>query len=93
MKKTFLIAASLLLAAGVSKVNAQLANYTVTATNLTEDKSNVDNNRASVAGVNTTVTEHFSKNFRGVVKCYLDKGRQNNMGLFQTARCANAGKL
>ena len=60
MKKSFFIAASLLLAVGASKVNAQLANYTVTAPNLTENRTDADSRSASVAGVSSTVTDNFS---------------------------------
>lgn len=83
MKRTFLIAASLFLIAGASKVNAQLANYTVTAPNFTENTADADNKSASVAGVSATVTSHFSKNFPGVANVIWTNADKTTWGYFK----------
>ena len=83
MKKTLIIAASLFLAAGASKVNAQLANYTVTAPNLTENRTNADNKSASVAGVSSNVTDNFSKTFPGVANVIWSKADNATWGYFK----------
>jgi hypothetical protein len=83
MKRTFFIAASLFLAAGASKVNAQLTNYSVTTPNLTENRTDADNKRASVAGVSTVVTENFSKTFPGVANVVWTKADKTTWGYFK----------
>jgi hypothetical protein len=83
MKRTFFLAASFILVAGASKVNAQLANYTVTAPNLTENSTIADSKSASVAGVSTTVTDHFSKNFPGVSNVIWTKSENTTWGYFK----------
>lgn len=83
MKRTFIIAATMILAAGASKVNAQLANYTVTTPNLTENSSTADNKTTGVAGVNTMVTESFSKAFPGVANVIWSKSENTTWGYFK----------
>jgi hypothetical protein len=82
MKKTFFIAASLILVAGASKVNAQLANYTVTAPNLTENTAEA-NKTTSAAAVNATVTDHFAKKFPGVSNVVWTKAENTTWGYFK----------
>jgi hypothetical protein len=99
MKKTFFIAASFILAMGASKVNAQLANYTVTAPNLTENRTDADIRSTGVAGVSSTVTENFSKTFPGVADVIWSKADDATWGYFKKQSipvrvCYNAkGKL
>jgi len=83
MKRSFFLAASFILVAGASTVNAQLANYTVTAPNLTENATDANNKSASVAGVNTAVTESFSKNFPGVSNVTMSKADKTTWGYFK----------
>ena len=83
MKKVLFISASLFFVLGATTVNAQLANYTVTAPNLTENTSDAGNRSASVAGVNTTVTENFSKTFPGVVNVMWTKADKTTWGYFK----------
>ena len=82
MKRTFFLAASLTLTVGASKLNAQLANYTVTAPNLTENTTDADNRNATVAGVNSTVTQNFSKRFSGVSNVTWTKADNTTWGYF-----------
>jgi hypothetical protein len=83
MKRTFIIATAMILTAGATKVNAQLANYTVTTPNLTENSSTADNKSAGVAGVNTMVTESFSKTFPGVANVIWSKSEKTTWGYFK----------
>jgi hypothetical protein len=83
MKKTFFITASLILAVGASKVNAQLANYTVAAPNLTENRTDADNRNAGVAGVSSTDTDNFSKTFPGVANVIWSKADNATWGYFK----------
>jgi hypothetical protein len=83
MKRTFFLAASFMLVAGASKLNAQLANYTVTAPNLTESSTIADSKSASLAGVSTTIADHFSKNFPGVSNVIWTKAENTTWGYFK----------
>jgi hypothetical protein len=83
MKRTFFISASFILVMGASKVNAQLANYTVTAPNLTENATVADNKSTAVAGVSTTISENFSKNFPGVSNVVWTKADKTTWGYFK----------
>ena len=84
MKRTFFLAASFVLSIGALSVNAQTASYSFSTPNLTANKSGDDNTKGlTVAGVNTTVTENFAKNFPGVANVTWTQANKTTWGYFK----------
>lgn len=84
MKRTFFLAASFVLSISASKVNAQLASYSVPTPQLTANAYEEGSTKhESLAGVNTMVSENFSKKFPGVGNVIWTKVDRTTFGYFK----------
>lgn len=84
MKKTLFLAASFVLSICALSVNAQTASYSFSTPNLTANKSGDDNVKGlTVAGVNTAVTDNFTKKFPGVTNVTWTQVNKTTWGYFK----------